>query len=255
MADNRAWTRDELLVCFNFYCRTPFGKLHRNNPDIIRLGEALDRTPSAVAMKLINFASFDPAHKSRNVKGLANASRQDRAIWEEFNANPNLLAEQSEEAYARVELPSAVPAEVEPEIPSGPTEGIATRPMRLVQGFFRRSVLAAYRYSCAFCRLDIPAVLTASHIIPWNANVDLRADPRNGLSLCGLHDRAFDRGLMCVDEKFRICVSQRAKSKLDVEIFRVAFRNVDGAAISLPERFHPHSAALAYHRERIFRSS
>jgi putative restriction endonuclease len=49
VADTRDWTRDELLVCFNFYCRTPFGKYHRNNPDIIRLAEALNRTPSAVA--------------------------------------------------------------------------------------------------------------------------------------------------------------------------------------------------------------
>ena len=205
-------------------------------------------------MKLTNFASFDPAHKSRNVKGLANASRLDRAIWEEFNANPNLLAEQSEEAYAQLEFPSAVPAEVEPEIPSRPTEAIATRPMRLVQGFFRRSVLAAYRYSCAFCRLDIPAVLTASHIIPWTANVELRADPRNGLSLCALHDRAFDRGLMCVDENFKIRVSRRARSRIDSEILRATFTNLDGTAISLPERFHPHSAALEYHRQRIFRS-
>ena len=206
-------------------------------------------------MKLTNFASFDPAHKSRNVKGLANASRLDRAIWEEFNANPNLLAEQSEDAYARLELPSAVPAEVEPEIPSRPTEAIATRPMRLVQGFFRRSVLAAYRYSCAFCRIDIPAVLTASHIIPWTSSVELRADPRNGLSLCALHDRAFDRGLMCVDENLRVRVSQRAESKIDAEVFRAAFTNLDGAAVSLPERFHPHVTSLEYHRSRIFRSA
>ena len=253
MADNRDWTRDELLVCFNFYCRTPFGKFHRNNPDIAQLAAALGRTPSAVAMKLSNFASFDPAHQARNVKGLANASRLDRAVWEEFNANPNLLAEQSEQAYARLELPAAVPAEVELASPTGPTEVTATRPMRLVQSFFRRSVLAAYRYSCAFCRLDLPAVLSASHIIPWNANVELRADPRNGLSLCALHDRAFDRGLMCVDEKLRLRISPRATCKSDCEVFRAAFTALEGQPISLPERFHPRSGSLEYHRSTIYR--
>jgi predicted restriction endonuclease len=253
MAGNRDWTRDELLVCFNFYCRTPFGKFHRHNPDIVVLAEALDRTPSAVAMKLSNFASFDPAHQSRNVKGLANASRLDRAIWEEFNENPNLLAEQSEEAYGRVELPLAAPAEADFVMPSGPTEGIATRPMRLVQSFFRRSVLAAYRYSCAFCRIDLPAVLTASHIIPWNANVELRADPRNGLSLCALHDRAFDFGLMCVDVDLRLKLSPRATSEEDCEVFRAAFTELEGYLIFLPERFHPKSTSLEYHRSNIFR--
>lgn len=251
MADNRDWTRDELLVCFNFYCRTPFGKFHRHNPDIIRLAEALNRTPSAVAMKLSNFASFDPAHQSRNVKGLANASRLDRAVWEEFNANPNMLAEQSEEAFARLELLVA-PDEAEFAMPTGPTEATATRPMRLVQSFFRRSVLAAYRYSCAFCRIDIPAVLSASHIIPWTASVELRADPRNGLSLCTLHDRAFDRGLMCVDEKLRLQVSRRAISKANCEVFRAAFAALQGGQICLPERFHPHPRSLEYHRLTIF---
>jgi putative restriction endonuclease len=253
VADNRAWTRDELLVCFNFYCRTPFGRMHRNNPDIITLAEALNRTPSAVAMKLTNFASFDPAHKSRNVKGLANASRGDRAIWDEFNENPNSLAEQSEEAYVRLELPAAVPAESEFVMPTGPTEATTARPMRLVQGFFRRTVLAAYRYSCAFCRLDVPAVLTASHIIPWNANVELRADPRNGLSLCALHDRAFDRGLVCVDKDLRLRVSRRATSKTNGELFRLAFPALHGQPLSLPERFHPHLSSLEYHRTTIFR--
>src|SRR6266705_3386409 len=75
------WSRDELLACFNLYCRIPFGKLHKGNPEIIEAAKAFHRTPSAVAMKLVNFASFDPAQRSRNVKGLVNVSRQDRALW------------------------------------------------------------------------------------------------------------------------------------------------------------------------------
>src|SRR5437016_4430416 len=175
------WTRDELLVCFNFYCRTPFGKLYRNNPEIIQLAQVLGRTPSAVAMKLVNFASFDPAHKERGVKGLANASLQDKSVWEEFNAHPNKLAEESEEASLRLAgIPEPLPEE-DFEIPTGPTEMPLTRPMRLVQRFFRNSVLASYRFVCAFCGLDIPDLLNASHIIPWKADVGLRADPRHGL--------------------------------------------------------------------------
>jgi len=53
------WTREQLIATLDLYCRTPFGRLHRINPDVVTLAEAIGRTPSAVAMKLVNFASFD----------------------------------------------------------------------------------------------------------------------------------------------------------------------------------------------------
>jgi hypothetical protein len=57
----RFWTRNELIVAFNLYCKMRFGQLHRRNPQVIQLANQLGRTPSAVAMKLCNFAAFDPA--------------------------------------------------------------------------------------------------------------------------------------------------------------------------------------------------
>ena len=39
--NRRNWSRDELLAAFNLYCRTPFGRLHRGNPDIIALAGRL----------------------------------------------------------------------------------------------------------------------------------------------------------------------------------------------------------------------
>lgn len=60
MATTR-WTKDQLKLAFHLYCQLPFGKLHSKNPEIIKLAQLLDRTPSAVAMKLSNFASLDPA--------------------------------------------------------------------------------------------------------------------------------------------------------------------------------------------------
>ena len=95
-------------------------------------------------------------------------------------------------------------------------------------------------------------MLTASHIIPWTANVELRADPRNGLSLCALHDRAFDRGLMCVDQNLRLRLSRYAEFRVESEVFRVAFTALDGESISLRERFHPSSTSLEDHRSKIF---
>ena len=38
-------------------------------------------------MKLVNFASLDPAHQARGVKGLAGHSRSDEQVWNEFHGN------------------------------------------------------------------------------------------------------------------------------------------------------------------------
>jgi len=249
---NPNWTREQALACFNLYCRIPFGKLHSRNPEIVVFADAIGRTPSAVAMKLVNFASFDPAHKRRNVRGLSNASTLDRAIWEEFEAAPNTIAQQSEEAFNQLSLPSAPPAEQEPQLPEGPTEAQMTRPMRLVQSFFRRSVLASYGYKCSFCDLGIRELLNASHIIPWNISQELRADPRNGLCLCALHDRAFDRGLVTVDADLRLVISAGLKKKNAVVLHRVAFLDLDGKRIKLPNKFQPAAACLDYHRQQRF---
>ncbi len=67
MAGN--WTYNELVVAFYQYCVMPYGRIHGRNPEIIQLAEKLNRTPGALAMKMCNFASFDPIHKLRGVKG------------------------------------------------------------------------------------------------------------------------------------------------------------------------------------------
>jgi predicted restriction endonuclease len=249
---NTNWTREQALACFNLYCRIPFGKLHSRNPEIIAFAEAIGRTPSAVAMKLVNFASFDPVHQKRNVKGLANASNLDRTLWEEFEAAPNRIAEQSEEEFNRLAIPEKESTSKEPDLPQGPTEKPLTRPMRLVQSFFRRSVLASYGYKCSFCGLEVRSLLNASHIIPWNVSVELRANPRNGFCLCVLHDRAFDRGLISVTADSRLLISKKVKKTNPAPMHRAAFLDLEGQRINLPGRFLPDDKCLEYHRTSIF---
>ncbi len=68
------------------YLVTDFGRFHSRNPDIIDLAFRIDRTPSAVALKLSNLAALD---ESLPQKGMANASKMDRQIWAEFLGNPD----------------------------------------------------------------------------------------------------------------------------------------------------------------------
>jgi putative restriction endonuclease len=250
----RGWQRNELLFAFNLYCKTPFGRMHRNNEDIILLASLIKRTPSAVAMKLGNFASFDPAHQQRNVTGLKNASRNDKLIYEKFCSDWEGLAYESELARERLDhiggMSPAVIAEV--ELPDRPTERTQLIRVRTVQAFFRNAVLASYESRCAMCAISVSSLLNASHIIPWNKEVRRRADPTNGIALCVLHDRAFDRGLMTLDADFKIMVSQSLHKKNASETHRVALIDIAGKMIQLPHRFHPDREAMHYHRTNIF---
>src|SRR5687768_9257802 len=90
------WTREELLLAFNLYCKIPFGQYDQKTQEIIDLAVIIGRSPSAVAMKLSNFASLDPYHQSRGIKGLTNVSKGDKEIWDEFHGNWNTVALESE---------------------------------------------------------------------------------------------------------------------------------------------------------------
>jgi len=254
----KGWTRDELLIAFNLYCKIPFGRMHRNNREIIQLASLIGRTPSAVAMKLVNFASLDPAHQQRNVSGLRNASRSDREVFEEFSANWEQLAFESEEAterFAKDESTENRTALEAVAIPQGPTDREQLVRVRTVQSFFRSAVLASYENRCAMCGISVVELLNASHIIPWSSDVKRRADPTNGLALCSLHDRAFDRGFLTVDERLRIVISQSLRGDNVSKVHRVALVQIEGKAIALPHRFHPDEKALEHHREHLFRDN
>ncbi len=252
MAAGKGWSRDELLVAFRLYCRTPFGKLHQHNPEIIELARLIGRTPSAVGMKACNFASLDPAQQTRGIRALPNLSNADRALWSEFEQNSEAIAAEAEAAYERISG-VAVPVEVEEiEIPEGPTEVERMVRARRVQGFFRSTVLNSYDYRCALTGITVVQLLNASHIIPWHADPQRRADPRNGLCLNVLHDRAFDRGLISFDEDWRLVLSARLRASNPTPMHRSALLDFEGQPLQPPDRFKPDPVAMAYHREHVF---
>ncbi len=250
------WSHDELIVAFNLYCRTPFGRLHKANPDIKFLALKLGRTPSSIAMKLVNFASLDPVQKARNIKGLANASKEDLKIWDEFNSDWSRLAFESQKAFLAItgkESDQKSLPDVNLDSLSLRTEEVRSVKVRLVQSFFRETVLASYGSQCALCQLPIRELLIASHIIPWSQKVDRRADPTNGISLCALHDRAFDRGYIAIDNSFKILVSSQLKTALPQPLHRIGLIEIEGIMVNLPKKFSPDKVAIRYHRETIFR--
>ena len=251
MPERRPWTRDELLLAFHLYCRTPFGRLHRNNPDIHELASHLGRTPSAVAMKACNFASLDPVQQDRGISGLGNASRADRELWEEFFRESEALASEMETAWERMDVSVVDPPVLDmPKL--GETDQLVLIRARRVQRFFRNVVMTAYESRCAITGLAVPELLEAGHIVPWSVDPARRADPRNGIVLNSLHHRAFDRGLIGLDDSLQLMLSPALGSAESTEFQRAAFVHYEGQSITLPTRFELDREAVQYHREHIF---
>lgn len=42
------WTREETLIAFALYCKIPFGKISKSNPEILEVANMLGRTGRAV---------------------------------------------------------------------------------------------------------------------------------------------------------------------------------------------------------------
>ncbi len=246
MGDKRRnWTREETLEALALYLRTPFGRLHERNPDIIRLAERLGRTPGAVTLKACNFAALD---ESLPRKGMAHASRIDREVWETFRHDPEILlpvfARQTgmEEPTPGLAEDAATPLRPAPET----TERIAPVRQRLGQTFFRRMVLAAWAGRCPLTGVNDARLLNASHIVAWKDDPANRLNPRNGICLNTLHDRAFDRHLITFDEDMRLVIAPDVPDDA-----RRVLEQVDSLRLSMPERFRPDPALLDAHRRRF----
>ena len=253
MANGSRWTRDQLLVAFALYCRLPFGRLHYRNPEIAQYAGAIGRSPSALAMKLTNIASLDDAITSTGRSGLRNASAADRAMWEEMHEDWERFAVESNRAIAMVEAENVPPDEAfdDDDDQLVGVDRITVTTSRVGQDFFRAAVLSAYNGRCCITGLSVPSLLVASHIVPWSHDETNRVNPRNGLLLSALHDKAFDNGLLTVDDDMTIQVSRR-RAEIDDPYFSESFDRYEGHRISLPEKFSPDRDFLSYHREHIF---
>lgn len=249
------WTREELILAFNLYCKIPFGTIHIRNPKIIDLAKFLGRTPSAVSWKLANLASLDPTLKKRNIAGASHSAKLDAEIWEEFNNNWDLLSFESEKLLAEKTGKSVEEiTDIEVfDLPKAGKEREAIVKVRVNQSFFRKAVLAAYDFKCCITGLGIPELLNASHIIPWSKDKVNRVNPRNGLCLNAIHDRAFDRGLLTITTEYKVKISSSIKSVDISESVQNFLVRYDGTKIESPARFFPDASFLMYHNENIFK--
>lgn len=250
----RLWTREELILAVNLYCKIPFGKMSNRTPEVQELARLINRSPGSIAFKLGNFASFDPTLKARGIGGLPNASKMDGEIWKEFYNNWDVALIESEKLLAKKKNTTI---EKLNQVDEKDLLKVGTVKERLVktrvnQSIFRKMVLATYNYHCCITGIANPELLVASHIVEWSKDEKNRLNPMNGLSLNALHDRAFENGLITIDaDDYRIKISARLKKSDDIKSIKQNFLNYEDKQITLPDKFLPAKEFLKVHNERF----
>ena len=204
----------------------------------------IGRTPSAVAMKAVNFASLDPTIPQ---KGMSNTSALDKAVWDEFFANMDQFLASDKVEQDTTGFQEISQARYLSDLPEG-LDIIASVKTRQNQGFFREMVLASYDETCALTSISSRELLVASHIVPWMADNTLRMNPQNGICLNALHDRAFDRGLISFSENLTVLYSNQLTEESGSQL-----REISARTLVLPKRFHPNPEFLNFHRNNVFR--
>jgi len=246
MVAGKAWQRHEQMLALELYCRTPFGLISKRNKDIVALSERLGRTPSSVSLKMANFSALDP---TIHQKGMGNFSKSDAVIWEEFFDNPTAFLDQvvkvttaigSGEFVAKVKTPAAFGANWEAR--EGKNIPVQTS-RRNHQGFFRQTLVAAYGGRCGVTLIEQTELLVASHIKSWADDERNRLNPRNGILLNALHDRAFDKGLISFEDSLELITSKK------LELPEMARPFFEGQKLHAPEKFAPDLVFLKHHRE------
>ena len=126
---------------------------------------------------------------------------------------------------------------------------------RLRDRKFRERVLVAYSFKCAVCGFNVwlgrvPVALEAAHIKWHQAGGPDQED--NGLLLCIMHHKLFDRGAFSIDHNLQVMVSDWAHGG---EGFEQWLANFDGRRILLPDRpqYRPGDNYIDWHLREVFR--
>lgn len=132
------------------------------------------------------------------------------------------------------------------------SEREATVKVRINQARFRRAVLASYGGRCCITGLSEPRLLVASHIVPWAVDPNNRLNPRNGLCLSALHDKAFGIGLITVTPgEHRVTIKPTLRNCAGDPFVLAAIATMHGKKIFEPDRFRPDDRFLDWHCSRF----
>lgn len=132
---------------------------------------------------------------------------------------------------------------------------VVTEPDRRRSAAWRSGILAAWDAACAFCGFDgsvggAPVGIEAAHI-RW-FNFECPDDLDNGLALCSLHHKLFDRGALGLSPEHQVQVSSAFRAvgpgRAVYELHGLPLRPRPGT--ELPAARH-----IDWHRSQVFRGA
>lgn len=246
---NRLWTKEEFILTLDLYFRIPFARISKGNPDIVRLAELINRTPSSVAMRLCNYASCDPELKSRGVVGLTGGHALCLPYWERYcNRRGDLISEamkcrkkivesaffSADESFSHVSMWDSLVNE-------------------LYNFKFQSVVKKNYHGRCAISSLKADQFIVGCHIVPEEEENDNRIDASNGICLTILYARAFLEGLIGIDPQYKIHISSSLKyHQFDKGYFSL-FKKYDGTELAIKDVLvKPNPQFLEWHMDTVF---
>nr|WP_304212390.1 HNH endonuclease [Fredinandcohnia onubensis] len=120
---------------------------------------------------------------------------------------------------------------------------------------FRERILRAYGYCCAICGFNVRLSHTlvgveAAHI-KWHQAGGPDSE-NNGIALCSLHHKLFDRGVFTISDRRQMIVSQEAHGSHGFEEWLMKYH---GEIIREPIEtyYNPDSVYLGWHIREVFR--
>jgi putative restriction endonuclease len=104
---------------------------------------------------------------------------------------------------------------------------------------FKFACLRRYGAGCAICDIQRPVLRDATHLVEKRHRGS--DDPRNGLVLCALHNRAFDTGLIAFHPTSLAVMLAKGVSPGELSITRSDLRHLAA---------HPDAGALSWSFDR-----
>lgn len=179
------------------------------------LGASPSMQISQDALRAAQMRGFAPNQKANGETAIAFRPDFAAAYVEHLNALHDTGGVPAEAAILEKisEAPEAVAdADIDAAVePARRVEIIETR-RAARDAQFRRKVLTAYGHRCAMCGVQL-RLLDAAHVLPVDqpGSTD---DTNNGVALCALHHRAYDRGLVAFDPDYQIHVNAKQVAEL-----------------------------------------
>ena len=193
-----------------------------------------------------------------------NASRKDLRKYESAGGFPEEIAEEFQDDFGLVfevigrllasHFPVTYHEDILQAIGIELSFGIPNQPR---DPNFRQNILEAYNHRCAICGFNVtlrdrPVALEAAHI-KWRM-AEGPDKEGNGIALCSLHHKLFDRGAFTLSEQLEVRVSEYV-DKVSVG-FEEWLRQFDGREINFPPRkqtYYPNEDFTSWHLKEVFK--